>query len=110
NYDACIAIAVDSSGSAYITGNTMSTSFSGAPAGGAHSASGGLGDAFVAKLNPAGSALSYFTYLGAASVTWANGIALDLAGNAYIGGYTSTAGLATAGAAQTAIGGDSDGF
>src|SRR5205823_2571947 len=56
------AITVDSSGSAYVTGNTISSNF---PVANALQASlaGGL-DAFVAKLNATGNQLMYSTYLG----------------------------------------------
>ncbi|HVI72862.1 MAG TPA: SBBP repeat-containing protein, partial [Pyrinomonadaceae bacterium] len=60
----------------------------------------GGGDAFVAKLNPQGSALVYSTYLNSAS---GNGIAVDAAGNAYITGDAGpTTFPTTAGAFQTA--------
>src|SRR6185503_5225659 len=45
-------------------------------------------DAFVTKLNPAGNALVYSTYLGGNSMDAAYGIALDPVGNAYVTGYT----------------------
>ncbi len=104
------AIAADTSGSAYVTGVSYSSSINGAPGGGAQSQNAGGGDAFVAKLNPAGSALSYFTFLGGASSDQASGITLESTNNAYITGYTSSAGLATSGAAQTTLGGGLDGF
>ena len=53
-------VAVDSSG-AYITGRTDSTNFD--TVGGVEGNSAGT-DAFVSKLNPAGNALAYSTYLG----------------------------------------------
>ena len=49
---------------------------------------GGGDDAFVAKLNPAGSALVYSTYLGGSGGDGGNGIAVDSAGNAYVTGDT----------------------
>ena len=58
---------MDSSGNAYVTGYTSSTNFPTAnafqPNGG-----GGIQDAFVTKLNPAGSALVYSTYLGGSGI------------------------------------------
>src|ERR1043165_9982025 len=60
----------------------------------------GGGDAFVAKLNPTGSALIYATYLNSAS---GNGIAVDSAGNAYITGDAGPISFpTTASAFQTA--------
>ena len=49
------------------------------------------GTAFVAKLDAAGSALVYSTYLGGSgtnSEDAGNGIAVDPSGNAYVTGYT----------------------
>jgi YD repeat-containing protein len=80
------AIAVDSAGSAYVTGQTGS----GFPTtSGALQAAfgGGTGtDAFVAKLNASGSALTYSTYLGGSGSDNGNGIAVDGSGNAYVTG------------------------
>src|SRR6185312_3924108 len=95
-------IAADAAGDAYVTGYAWSPSIPGAPAGGAQATNNGGGDAFVAKLNPTGTALVYFTYLGGTSLDEGNAIALDGSLNAYIVGYSSSAGLATAGADQTA--------
>ncbi len=47
-------------------------------------------DAFVAKLNPTGSALVYSTYLGGSGQDLAFGIAVDSAGNAYVTGNTGS--------------------
>jgi len=104
------AIAVDSLGSAYVTGNTTATSFPGAPAGGAQPTNGGGVDAFVAKLNPGGTALTYFTFLGGAGSEGGSAIAVDSSFNAYIAGTTSSTGLATAGAAYTTLMGGTNAF
>ncbi|HEX2912658.1 MAG TPA: SBBP repeat-containing protein [Chloroflexia bacterium] len=85
------AIAVDSGGNAYITGYTFSANF---PNNNAlypdYDATYPLGDAFVTKLNAAGSAVVYSTYLGGDNADIGNGIAVDSSGNAYIAGYTSS--------------------
>jgi uncharacterized protein (TIGR03437 family) len=86
--DFAFGIAVDSTGNAYVTGDTRSTDFNTRnPLQAANR--GGL-DAFVTKLNPNGSQLIYSTYLGGAGEDLGLGIALDTAGNAYITGYTSS--------------------
>jgi hypothetical protein len=88
NADTGSSIAVDSSGSAYVTGMTSSTDFP--TKNPLQPAYGGSGDAFVAKLNPAGSALVYSTYLGASRFDHGRGIAVDFSGNAYVMGITNS--------------------
>ena len=86
--DEADGIAVDSAGSAYVTGLTRSTNF---PAqGGYQGANVGGADAFIAKLSPSGTALSYATYLGGADGDTASGIAVDGSGSAYITGNTAS--------------------
>ena len=101
--DAGVGIAVDSSGNAYVTGSTTSTNFPTANAfqavfGGGAPANGG--DAFLAKINAAGSALVYSTYLGGSDVDGPNGIAVDSSGNAYVTGLTLSNNFPTANALQ----------
>ena len=83
-------VAVDTNGNAYITGFTTSADF---PVVSAYDRSLGKRsdvDVFVAKLNPAGSALVYATYLGGSTgIDRAFGIAVDGAGSAYVTGLTS---------------------
>jgi Bacterial Ig-like domain (group 3)/Beta-propeller repeat len=101
-------IAVDSAGSAYVTGWTTSTDF---PTKNPLQPSyGGSGDAFVAKLNPAGSALLYSTYLGGSRSDHAYGIAVDSSGNAYVAGYTSSTDFPTMNPLQPALYGYEDAF
>jgi hypothetical protein len=118
--DYAFGVAVDSVGSAYVTGQTGSTNFPTTPgafqaafAGGTDSAAtpGGT-DAFVTKLNPAGSApLLYSTYLGGSANDFGTGIAVDSQGNAYVAGYTLSTNFPTTPAAfQTIFGGASDAF
>ncbi len=103
-------IAVDSAGDAYVTGNTTSTNFPTTP-GTFQTNFGGGWDAFVAKINPEGSALVYSTYLGGSSYDYGQGIAVDSAGNAYvIGGTSSTNFPTTPGTFQTNFGGGWDAF
>src|SRR5207248_4571533 len=98
-------IAVDSSGSAYVAGQTASTNFpvSGTAFQTAFAAS--PVDGFVFKLTPDGSALAYSTYIGGTGGTTGTegiGIAVDGSGNAYITGDTDATYPTTPGAWQTA--------
>ena len=77
-------IAVDSGGSVYLTGGTSSPDFPTANA--FQAAFGGTWDAFVAKIDPAGSRLVYSTYLGGKRDDFGAGIAVDRAGNVYVAG------------------------
>jgi hypothetical protein len=81
-------VVVDVSGNAYVTGSTYSPDFPVARA--AQPSHGGKLDTFVAKINPAGSALVYSTFLGGARSDLGNDIAIDAAGNAYITGSTDS--------------------
>lgn len=92
-------IFVDDQGNAYITGQTRSEPpFPPFPPPGPlegpaepfQPGLNGIQDAFVVKLNAAGSALEYATYLGGNSIDEANGIAVDSFGNAYVTGWTSS--------------------
>jgi FG-GAP-like repeat/Beta-propeller repeat len=104
------AVAADALGDAYVTGSSTSAAIPNAPLLGAQTTNAGAGDAFVAKVNPLGTGLLYFTFLGGAAADQGNAIAVDLLGDAFIGGSTASTGLATAGVAQPALGGGTDGF
>ncbi len=104
-------IAVDSSGNAYVTGETSSTDFPTTPGAFQTTYNGGLHDVFVAKLNATGSALSYSTYLGTSEGERGFGIAVDSAGQAYVTGTTFAESFPTTpGALQRVIGGANDAF
>jgi hypothetical protein len=78
------SVAVDSSGSPYIVGSTVSTTFPTAnPIQGSKSS---LDDAFVMKLTPDGTGQIYSTYLGGTSDDAGNAIAVDSTGHAYVAG------------------------
>ena len=88
-HDSDGAIAVDAFANTYVAGATMSPDF---PTKNSLQAfGGGLFDAFVAKLNPAGSGLIYSTYIGGNLSDGAGALAVDAAGNAYLTGRTSSA-------------------
>ena len=105
-----LGIAVDSSFNAYVTGITDDGAFTGMPAGGAQTTNNGNGDAFVAKLNPDGTSLVYFTFLGGTGFDQGTAIAVDALGNAYIAGQTNSMGLATKPEPRNDPGGRNDGF
>jgi len=83
-------IAVDGSGNAYVTGQTNSTQATFPVTVGPDLTSNGGFDAFVAKVNAAGTALVYCGYIGGSSDDVGRGIAVDSSGNAYVTGYTAS--------------------
>lgn len=115
--DNVMGLAIDASGNAYITGSTSSLDLP-ASKGAIQSAFKGyfslpflieqlFGDAYVAKLNPSGSAVLYCTYLGGSVNDMGLGIAVDSTGNAFVAGWTdSTDFPVTNDAAQRAMAGD----
>jgi hypothetical protein len=108
NNDYGNAIAVDGYGNVYVTGNTYSTDFPTVSPLQAAKHSGW--DAFVAKLNPSGTALVYSTYLGGAGTDYSEGIAVDASGNAYVIGFTTSPNFPTANPLQPTNHGAGDAF
>ena len=103
------AVAVDVGGNAYIAGVTNSPNFP-VTAGAFQAEFNGVQDAFVAKVNAAGNALVYSTYLGGTSFDWGSGLAIDSARNAYVAGYTSSFDFPTVAPIQTGFAGLYDAF
>ena len=102
-------IAVDGAGNAYVTGWTTSTDFP--TINPFQPTYGGNSDAFVAKINPAGSALVYSSYLGGSGNDGGDSIAVDSAGNVYVTGSASSTNFPTVSPLQpTYGGGNSDAF
>lgn len=102
------SIALDSSGSVYVTGQTTSTNF---PLMNPFQANfGGQEDAFITKLNSMGSAFLYSTYLGGSGSDQGFALATDTTGNAYIVGTTSSYNFPTTNSFQTTLGGLRDAF
>jgi hypothetical protein len=99
SFDTSLGIAVDNTGNAYITG------FTGPPPVAAISS-----DAFIAKLNPTGTALVYFTRIGGSSSDYGSAIAVDQNGNAYVAGATQSSDFPVKSAAQSVKPGGQDGF
>jgi hypothetical protein len=100
--DTASAIVVDSSGDAYVTGNTYSTNY---PIANAYQATNlGLDDGFVTKLNSSGSTLLFSTYFGGNGYDAVNAAALDSGGRVYVTGNTSSTNFSTLNAYQGALG------
>jgi uncharacterized repeat protein (TIGR01451 family) len=85
--DVAQGLAIDTAGNAYVTGFTDSSAFTGVTAGSAQPANPGGYAAFLTKINPAGNATVYSTFLGGGG-TFGNGITIDSATNAYVIGTT----------------------
>jgi hypothetical protein len=101
-------IAVDSSGNAYVTGQTSSADFPTVNA--LQSTLVGPTDAFLTKINASGSALVYSTFLGGSGDDRADSAAVDAVGNAYIAGTTGSTNFPAVNAVQSTFGGGSFGF
>jgi hypothetical protein len=101
-------IALNSSGNAYVTGQTDSPDFPTTP--GAYQRTFNAfnyTEAFVTEFNLDGSALVYSTFLGGSNYDWGQGIAVDGAGSAYVTGITRSTDFPTANAVQSTYGGGS---
>jgi hypothetical protein len=109
-FDLGFGIAIDTAGNTYVTGFTSSTDFPTTP-GAFDSTFGGNRDAFVTKLDAAGAAAVYSTYLGGNAFDEARDIAIDAAGNAYVTGTTTSTDFpTTAGAFDLSYNGGADAF
>ncbi len=106
--DAGFDIAIDSAGNAYVTGSTDSSNFT--IANPLQANPGGSQEAFLAKLDPAGSTLSYSTLLGGSQGDSGFAIVADSGGNAFITGFTSSSNFPTVSPYQSASGGNGDAF
>jgi hypothetical protein len=106
--DVGAGVALDGTGAAYVTGSTRSTDYP-ATAGAFDTTANGSSDLFVTKINAAGAALGYSTYLGGTQDDGSSGIALDGTGAAYVAGGTLSSDFpTTAGAFDTTFGGAID--
>ena len=107
-------IAVDSSGNAYVTGQTLSNLDFPVTIGAKQTTfGGGASDAFVTKLSPLGSGASdlvYSTYLGGTGAEGGASIAVDGNNNAYVTGQTNSPNFPAVGATQSALTGGFDAF
>ncbi|HTW59701.1 MAG TPA: SBBP repeat-containing protein [Terriglobales bacterium] len=118
--DYAFAIALDSSGDAYITGETSNDDTYTTPAvpypttSGAFSTtynSSASNNAFVTEFDPAGSKLVYSTFLGGSTQDLGGGIAVDTFDDAYVTGMTASSNFpTTSNATQTTLKGTTDAF
>jgi hypothetical protein len=112
--DRAAALAVDSSGNAYVTGSTGSANFPTLNA--LQPSIGGGQDAFVTKLMAGGQTLGFSTFLGGSGGTTGAieagaGIRIDAGGHVYVAGSTSSTNFPTVNAFQAAhAGGGLDAF
>jgi hypothetical protein len=114
NDDGAFGIAVDGSGNAYVAGFTFSSDFPTANAVDSQLNNGlntTFEDGFVTEINPTGTAFVYSTYLGGTNNDFASAVAVDVNGEAYVTGGTTSAGTpngfpVTTGAFQAQCGTD----
>lgn len=97
-------IELDAAGNLYITGATSSADFP--TTAGAFDTTLNGEEVFVTKLNATGTAALYSTFVGGSANDEAHGIAIDLSGNAYLTGTTTSIDFpTTAGAFDTTYNG-----
>ncbi|HEX8370952.1 MAG TPA: Ig-like domain-containing protein [Pyrinomonadaceae bacterium] len=103
-------VALDADGNA-VVGGTAAMQFATTPGAFQPATSGGV-EGFVAKLNAAGNALVFGTFLGGGLQSdRVKGVAVDLTGNVYATGQTENGGFpTTAGAFDRTFNGGADGF
>jgi len=108
--DSATSVAVDSSGEAILTGATSSDDFP-VTTNAQQSHRTGTQNAFVSRLNAAGSSLIYSSYLGGSGTDQGMGIQLDRLGNLYVvGSTTSPDFVTTPGVFQPILAGSTDAF
>lgn len=109
--DHATAIAIDTGGNVYVTGQTVSPNFPTTDGAYATTYKRGTKDVFVSKFNNQLTSLSASTLLGGDAHDYGKGIAVDTGGNVYVAGNTSSTDFpATPGAYDTTPNGSSDVF
>ncbi|HYW71090.1 MAG TPA: SBBP repeat-containing protein, partial [Pyrinomonadaceae bacterium] len=107
--DSTEGIAVDTAGVAYVTGGTKSNTFP--TTGNAYQGQrAGDTDAFLTKINAAGTGFLYSTYLGGSGTDRGSGVVIDGSGVAYLAGYGASPDFPTADSFQAGFGGNFDAF
>jgi uncharacterized protein (TIGR03437 family) len=91
------AITVDAQGNAYLSGSTSDPNFPATPSAFQTQLDSSIrypytppSDAFVAKLNPTGTAMVWATFLGGSNADQANTIVVDPSGNVWVSGITKS--------------------
>jgi uncharacterized repeat protein (TIGR01451 family) len=102
------AIAIDSSGAAYLAGLTNSPNFP--VVNPIQAATTGLPDAFIVKINASGSAVLWATYLGGSNFDNATGIAVSATGGVFVAGTTTSSDFPVNNAIQSSLNGFQDGY
>jgi hypothetical protein len=102
------AIAVDSSGNVYVTGSTSATNFP--MMNPLQGTNGGAEDVFVTKINAAGSAILYSTYIGGSAAEGGSSIAVAESGEILVTGGTSSTNFPTLNPLQANLSGSKDAF
>lgn len=107
--DNTFGVAVNAAGVAYVTGSTASSDF---PVNAAFQPSygGGTQDAFLAKIDAAGSSLVYSSYLGGSADEQGTGIGIDASGDAMVSGQTGSSDFPTLSALQGSYAGGEDSY
>jgi hypothetical protein len=101
-------IDIDGFTNAFVTGSTRSANFPTlVPIQGSLD---GVSDAFVTKLNLAGNAIIYSTYLGGSGADEGMGVGIDLVGSAYVAGFTESTDFPTMTPFQSVFGAVRDAF
>lgn len=102
------ALGIDGNGNVYVAGGTFSTNYPIVDP--IQPANAGGTDMVVTKINSAGSALVYSTYLGGSNNDYAYDVAVDAVGNTYIAGDTASTNFPTLNPYQPANAGGRDAF
>jgi hypothetical protein len=98
NDDEAKRMALDTNGNVYLVGTTESSNFP-VTAGVLDVSLGGMSDAFILKMNAAGTSLIYSTFLGGSGIERGSGITINESGNAFLTGQTSSVDFPTTPAA-----------
>ena len=107
-FDEAFSVALDAEGNAYMAGSTDSADFPGPST--IQPTKGAQTDAYILKVNPAGNAVVYATWLGGGVTDIANRIVVDAAGSVVVAGSTSSADFPLKDALQPTRSGNSDAF